>query len=81
MDEREGLWIAGAALGTPAPQFLRCVSAFWRYLADTKATATKPTTTTSTAPRETAIAGAGSTSTTPSAARNFLLGQYQPKEG
>ena len=51
---------------------------FQGYLADIKATATKPATTTSTAPRETAMAGATSTPTT-SAARNFLLGQYQPK--
>src|SRR4051812_24991742 len=54
---------------------------FQGYLADIKATAATPAaTTTSAAPRETAMAGTGSTGATTSAARNFLLGQYLPKE-
>src|SRR4051812_3101852 len=54
---------------------------FEGYLADIKATAAKPTTTTPAAPRETAMAGVAPITITTSAARNFLLGQYQlPKE-
>jgi chromosome segregation ATPase len=55
---------------------------FEGYLADIKATAAKaPATTKAEAPRETAMAGNGATPATESAARNFLFGQYLPKEG
>jgi chromosome segregation ATPase len=56
---------------------------FQGYLADIKATSAKaPATTTTQAPRETAMAGAATSADgQESAARNFLLGQYLPKEG
>ena len=55
---------------------------FEGYLADIKATVTTPAATTKTQPpRETAMAGTGHTTDNTSAARNFLLGQYLPKEG
>jgi chromosome segregation ATPase len=55
---------------------------FEGYLDDLKATAPSKTTTSSTAPRETAMAGAGSSTADegkPSAAKELFLGRFQPK--
>lgn len=55
---------------------------FQGYLADLTATAVPATAASATnVPRETAMAGADPTGAPVSAARNFLLGQYLPKEG